>query len=66
MRTLITFVFLFAISIVSAQTVPIEPPIEERYQPSYWWWVIGVLIAMAAGIGAYMLIKKDPRKDAVR
>ena len=39
--------------------------IETRHPVNQWWWVISVVIALALGILAYMLIKKNPRKDAV-
>ena len=49
---------------VYAQTVPVQP-IEEQYHINYWWWVLGVLLAIGAGIALYMLIKKNPKKDVV-
>jgi len=66
MKFLFFTVFALAVSFVSAQTAPIQPPIEEQYHISYWWWILGVLIALGLGIALYMLIKKNPRKDAVR
>ena len=66
MKLLISTVFTFLLSAVYAQTVPVQQPVEEQYHISYWWWVLGVLLAIAAGIGLYMLIKKDPKRDAVR
>jgi phosphotransferase system glucose/maltose/N-acetylglucosamine-specific IIC component len=42
-----------------------SPPIEVRHTVSYWWWILGVVIALLLGVGGYMLIKKDPRRDAV-
>lgn len=65
MKTILTTAFVFFVFFVFAQSVPQQQPIEEKYQTSYWWWVIGVLLALGAGIGLYMLIKKDPRRDAV-
>jgi len=59
-------VFVFAISVAFSQTAPVQPPIEEQYHISYWWWILGVLIALGLGIALYMIIKKNPRKDAVR
>jgi len=56
----LTFSFFAA----SAQTVPVQP-IEEQYHINYWWWILGVLLAIGAGIGLYMLIKKNPKKDVV-
>ena len=41
-----------------------NPPLEERKQFSWWWWAIGVIVAIAGGMLLYVLIKKDPRKDA--
>jgi hypothetical protein len=29
-----------------------------------WWWLLGVILILAAGMGLYVLIKKNPRKDA--
>jgi phosphotransferase system glucose/maltose/N-acetylglucosamine-specific IIC component len=66
MKGLLITVFVFVTIVVSAQTVPVQQPIEERYHISYWWWILGVLIALGIGVGIYLLIKKDPRKDAVR
>lgn len=66
MKPLLSAVFIFCLSRVYAQTVPVPQPVEERYHISYWWWVLGVLIAIGIGIGIYMLIKKDPKRDAVR
>ena len=66
MKLLISTVFTFLLSAVYAQTVPVQQPVEEHYHISYWWWVLGVLLAIGAGIGLYMLIKKDPKRDAVR
>jgi phosphotransferase system glucose/maltose/N-acetylglucosamine-specific IIC component len=66
MKSALITVFVFAASAVCAQTVTVQQPIEHQYHISYWWWVAGVLIAIGAGIAIYMLIKKDPRKDAVR
>ncbi len=65
MKLLISTVLTFLLLAVYAQSVPVQP-VEERYHISYWWWVLGVLLAIGAGIGLYMLIKKDPKRDAVR
>lgn len=65
MKLLISTVLTFLFLAVYAQTVPVEP-VEERHHISYWWWVLGVLLAIGAGIGLYMLIKKDPKRDVVR
>lgn len=66
MKLLISIVFTFQLLAAYAQSVPVQQPVEERYQTNYWWWVLGVLLAIGAGIGLYMLIKKDPKRDAVR
>ena len=66
MKLLISTIFTFLLSAVYAQTVPVQQPVEEQYHISYWWWVLGVLLAIGAGIGLDMLIKKDPKRDAVR
>lgn len=66
MKSLLTAVFVFCSFALSAQTVPVQRPVEERYHISYWWWILGVLLAIGAGIVIYMLIKKDPKRDAVR
>jgi len=49
-----------------AQTVAPQKPIEEQHAIGYGWWLLGVLLAIGVGIVLYMLIKKDPRRDAVR
>ncbi|HEX8462671.1 MAG TPA: hypothetical protein VF623_14625 [Segetibacter sp.] len=66
MKALMIAVFVFVVSSVSAQTTVAPQPIEEQYHISYWWWILGVLVALGVGIAIYMLIKKDPRKDVVR
>jgi len=66
MKSLLAAVFTFYLFALSAQTVPPDRPVEEQYHISYWWWVLGVLLAIGAGIIIYLLIKKDPKRDAVR
>ncbi len=66
MKSLLTGFFFFCLFALSAQTVPAQRPVEERYAISYWWWVLGVILAIGAGILIYMLIKKDPKRDAIR
>jgi heme/copper-type cytochrome/quinol oxidase subunit 2 len=66
MKRLLTAIVVLCLSIAYGQTVPAPQPIEERYHVSYWWWILGVILAIAAGIGIYMLIKKDPKRDVVR
>lgn len=66
MKPFLTAAFVFCISVAFAQTVPSIQPIEEIHHISYWWWVLGVLLAIGAGVVIYMLIKKDPKRDAVR
>jgi hypothetical protein len=66
MKTLLTAFFAFYSFAIYAQTVPAQQPVEERYHISYWWWVLGVLLAIGIGVLVYILIKKDPKRDAVR
>lgn len=66
MKLLLTAVFIFILFALHAQSVPVRQPVEEQYHISYWWWVLGVLLAVGGGIILYMLIKKDPKRDAVR
>ena len=66
MKPLLTAFFVSCFLNVFAQTVPVQQPIEERYPVNYWWWILGVLLAIGVGILVYMLIKKDPKKDVVR
>jgi predicted outer membrane lipoprotein len=66
MKYVLTASLVFFIMSLNAQTVPPQRPVEERYHISYWWWILGVLLAIGAGIVIYMLIKKDPKRDAVR
>ena len=66
MKSLLSFTFLlFANTVFALQSTVATPmPAEETRPTSYWWWVIGVILAIAAGMLLYLLIKKDPRKDA--
>ncbi len=66
MKFLLTSVLVLGLFTLAAQTIPAQQPVEEQYHISYWWWVLGVLLAIGAGIIIYMLIKKDPKRDAVR
>ncbi len=66
MKSAFTAFFLFCIFSLQAQSASVQQPVEEQYHISYWWWIIGVLLAIGAGIVIYMLIKKDPKRDAVR
>ncbi|MCW3106403.1 MAG: hypothetical protein JWQ09_909 [Segetibacter sp.] len=66
MKALLIAAFVFCISFAFAQTVPAQQPIEEQYRTNYWWWVLGVLLAIGVGVVIYLLIKKDPKRDAVR
>ncbi|MGI8636859.1 MAG: hypothetical protein ACR2KZ_15805 [Segetibacter sp.] len=66
MKSLITSFLVFCITVTFAQTVPVQQPVEERYQPNYWWWLLGVLVSIGVGVIIYLLIKKDPKRDAVR
>ena len=49
---------------IARQVQPLEPPLEERKKFSWWWWVIGVIVTLAGGMLLYVLIKRNPRKDA--
>jgi len=66
MKYLLTMIFVFWLNVLYSQSAQVQQPVEQRYHISYWWWVLGVLLAIGAGIIIYMLIKKDPKKDAVR
>jgi peptidoglycan/LPS O-acetylase OafA/YrhL len=46
------------------QAAPTATPIEETKHVSWWWWVLGVALVIGAGMLLYVLIKKNPRKDA--
>ncbi len=28
-----------------------------------WWWLLGVALILAIGMAAYVILKKNPRKD---
>ena len=64
MKTVLTSFFICCLTIANGQAT-LPQPVEERHPVNYWWWIIGVAIVIGLGILAYMLIKKDPRKDAV-
>ena len=66
MKKIFTTVLLSYITVAIGQSVPVQQPVEEQYHFNYWWWVIGVVLALAGGMLIYMLIKKDPKRDAVR
>lgn len=66
MKPLITTILIFCLTVMYAQTVPVQQPVEERYQTNPWWWLLGVLIAIGVGVVIYLMIKKDPKRDAVR
>lgn len=66
MKSALTAFFIFCIFSLPAQSVPMQQPVEEQYHISNWWWIVGVLLAIAGGVIIYMLIKKDPKRDAVR
>lgn len=65
MKQIATATLLLCIFTAFSQSPPIQP-IEERHGVSYWWWAIGVALAIGLGILAYMIIKKDPKRDSVR
>ncbi|GEO07663.1 hypothetical protein [Segetibacter aerophilus] len=66
MKPILTAAFILCMTAVFSQTVAPQQPVEEQYQTNYWAWIIGVLLAIGAGVVLYMLIKKDPKRDAVR
>ena len=66
MKAFLTAALMLCIFVAVAQSVPAQHPVEEKYETNYWWWILSVLLAIGAGIGIYMLIKKDPKRDAVR
>lgn len=64
MKSFFLALFTFIFIIGFAQN-PSTLPIEERHSTHYGLWILGVILVIAAGVALYMLIKKDPRKDAV-
>ena len=66
MKYIFTAAAILAILTVNAQSATVPKPVEQQYQTNYWWWLLGVLLAIGAGIIIYLLIKKDPKRDAVR
>ena len=66
MKFLLTAAFVLALFSLQAQSEVAPQPIEQQYHISYWWWIIGVLLAIGVGVLIYLLIKKDPKRDAVR
>ena len=65
MKALFTTVFVVIVTTVFAQSVEVQQPIEQQYRVSSWWWLLGVIIALVLGACVYLLMKKNPRKDAV-
>jgi drug/metabolite transporter (DMT)-like permease len=65
MKRLLPFAFLLLAPFAYAfQNSGITTPPEETRPTSNWWWLIGVVVAIALGMLLYVLIKKDPKKDA--
>ncbi len=64
MKFILMILLSFDMVAAAAQNT-LPAPIEERHPFNYTWWIIGVVIVLALGIGLYLLIKKDPKKDAV-
>lgn len=66
MKRLLSFIFLlFAKTLFAFQNTVTSPiPTEETKPTNYWWWTIGVILAIGLGMLLYRLIKKDPKKDA--
>lgn len=66
MKRLLSFAFLLLTNITYAfQNSGITTPPEETKPASNWWWVIGVVLAIALGMLLYVLIKKDPKRDVI-
>ena len=61
-KTLAAASILSSLAAFSQANTP--APVEQTHTVSHWWWLISVAVAFALGIAAYMLIKKNPRKDA--
>jgi phosphotransferase system glucose/maltose/N-acetylglucosamine-specific IIC component len=66
MKPFLTSIFALCMTAAFSQTVAPQQPIEEQYRTNYLAWAIGVLLAIGAGVVLYLLIKKDPKRDAVR
>ena len=65
MKSLFSLLFVLLTTTVFGLQSNVTPmPAEETKPTSYWWWVLGVVLALGAGMLLYLLIKKDPRKDA--
>jgi phosphotransferase system glucose/maltose/N-acetylglucosamine-specific IIC component len=65
MKRLLPVVFILLAGYSYAfQTSGITTPPEETRPSNNWWWLIGVVLAIALGMVLYLLIKKNPRKDA--
>lgn len=61
---LLSFILFSKVVFAWQSNAPASMPVEEAKPVSYWWWIIGVILAIAAGMLLYVLIKKDPKKDA--
>jgi phosphotransferase system glucose/maltose/N-acetylglucosamine-specific IIC component len=64
MKLLLPFILIFSTSVYAFQDSTARMPPEVTKPTHNWWWLIGVVLAIAAGMLLYVLIKKDPRKDA--
>jgi phosphotransferase system glucose/maltose/N-acetylglucosamine-specific IIC component len=65
MKRLLPFVFVIVAQTAFAFQTAVNPmPPEETKPTSYWWWIIGVILAIALGMLLYILIKRDPKRDA--
>jgi heme/copper-type cytochrome/quinol oxidase subunit 2 len=65
MRRLLPLIFLLIAQFSFAfQDTTARMPPEVTKPASNWWWLIGVVLALAAGMLLYVLIKKDPKRDA--
>ena len=59
-----SFLQIQTLQAIARQVQAPKAPIEERKQFNWLWWAIGVIIAIAGGMLLYVLIKRNPRKDA--
>ncbi len=64
MKKILSLIFLISSIVTHAQNITPEP-IEQTTEMSFWWKIISIVIGLGLGIAAYLLIKKNPRKDAV-
>lgn len=64
MKYFITALSLAFLTVMTyAQPAP-PAPLEQTDSTHFWWKIISVVIGLGLGIVVYMLLKKNPRKDA--